>query len=79
MEFCHFFQIFQLLQLPNSLSERKNALDCGAGIGRITGNLLTRFFDNVDLVEQNPKFLEQAQLYLKSSIHKIGQFYPTGK
>jgi protein N-terminal methyltransferase len=61
------------------LSERKYALDCGAGIGRITGNLLTKYFETVDLVEQNPKFLEQAKLYLKSSLNKVGQFYSAGK
>ncbi|OXU28135.1 hypothetical protein TSAR_005012 [Trichomalopsis sarcophagae] len=67
-----------LFQLPDQLSERKNALDCGAGIGRITGNLLTKFFDTVDLVEQNPKFLEQAKQYLKKSIGKVGEFHSVG-
>lgn len=54
------------------------ALDCGAGIGRVTGNLLTHFFEKVDLVEQNPKFLEQAKFYLKNSLSKVGQFYSIG-
>ena len=37
-------------------------LDCGAGIGRISKHLLQRHFSTVDLVEQNPKFLEQVGL-----------------
>lgn len=41
------------------------ALDCGAGIGRITKHLLQRHFQSIDLVEQNPKFLEKARDYLK--------------
>jgi len=58
--------------------ERQRALDCGAGIGRITGNMLVNYFDTVDLVEQNPKFLEQAKTYLKKSMGKIGNFYSVG-
>lgn len=58
---------------------RTQALDCGAGIGRITKNLLTNFFDKVDLVEQNPAFLEQAKSYLGPTLnHKIGEYYPVG-
>ena len=39
-------------------------LDCGAGIGRVTKNLLLPLFDTVDMVEQNPDFLEKAKVYL---------------
>ncbi|XP_011506450.1 PREDICTED: N-terminal Xaa-Pro-Lys N-methyltransferase 1-B [Ceratosolen solmsi marchali] len=67
-----------LFQFPGLLPGRNYALDCGAGIGRITGNLLTKYFKTVDLVEQNPKFLEQAKLYLKNSLHRVGQFYSIG-
>ena len=38
--------------------------DCGAGIGRVTKNLLLPLFDTVDMVEQNPDFLEKAKVYL---------------
>ncbi|KAK2580985.1 hypothetical protein KPH14_006045 [Odynerus spinipes] len=68
----------------NKLFELKNppsktfALDCGAGIGRITKNLLIKHFKRVDLVEQNPKFLETAKTYLNTCISRIGEFYPTG-
>lgn len=68
----------------NTLFELENppskfiALDCGAGIGRITKNLLVKHFKHVDLVEQNPKFLETAKTYLNPCISRIGEFYPIG-
>eukprot|EP00096_Caligus_rogercresseyi_P003800 TRINITY_DN1745_c0_g1_i1.p1 TRINITY_DN1745_c0_g1~~TRINITY_DN1745_c0_g1_i1.p1 ORF type:complete len:229 (-),score=47.87 TRINITY_DN1745_c0_g1_i1:2-688(-) len=43
------------------------ALDCGAGIGRISRNLLSKHFMKVDIVEQSPKFLEQAKIYCGNS------------
>lgn len=70
-----------LRQLFKSKSppERCYALDCGAGIGRITKHLLTEFFDRVDLVEQNPDFLEQAKQYLGSKLQdRIGNYYSIG-
>lgn len=42
--------------------------DCGAGIGRVTKNLLLPLFDTVDLVEQNPDFLERAKDYIVSEL-----------
>ena len=52
--YCYF--ISQLENAPG----KGRALDCGAGIGRITRYLLKRHYKNVDLVEQNKKFLEKA-------------------
>lgn len=37
------------------------ALDCGAGIGRVTSTVLLPLFDLVDLVEPVPSFVKQAQ------------------
>ncbi|XP_030471306.1 alpha N-terminal protein methyltransferase 1 isoform X3 [Syzygium oleosum] len=37
------------------------ALDCGSGIGRVTKNLLIRFFAEVDLLEPVSHFLEAAR------------------
>ncbi|GAA6023837.1 hypothetical protein JCM10207_005391 [Rhodosporidiobolus poonsookiae] len=37
------------------------ALDCGAGIGRVTSTVLLPLFDTVDLVEPVPSFVERAQ------------------
>ena len=52
--------IYQLENAPG----KARALDCGAGIGRITKYLLKRHFKDIDLVEQNKKFLEKAVEYL---------------
>ena len=46
----------------------RRVLDCGAGIGRVSKRLLLPLFSEVDLLEQNPTFLEKAKTYLVSSI-----------
>jgi len=56
---------------------RGRALDCGAGIGRITKHLLTKFFDTVDLVEQDEHFLEKGREYLKDN-PRVGTLYCSG-
>lgn len=66
-----------LFELKTSPS-RTFALDCGAGIGRITKNLLLNHFKYIDLVEQNPKFLEVAKTCLKSYSTRIGNYYSIG-
>ncbi|XP_045471270.1 N-terminal Xaa-Pro-Lys N-methyltransferase 1-B-like [Harmonia axyridis] len=55
------------------------ALDCGAGIGRVTKHLLIDSFNKVDLVEQNGNFLNKAKAYIGSQAdEKIGNLYSTG-
>ncbi|XP_066592328.1 N-terminal Xaa-Pro-Lys N-methyltransferase 1-B isoform X2 [Prorops nasuta] len=66
--------LFQLDDPPGKTC----ALDCGAGIGRVTKNLLVKWFKQVDLVEQNKKFIDTAKSGLSSYSNKIGQFYNTG-
>ncbi|KAG2181659.1 hypothetical protein INT44_008474 [Umbelopsis vinacea] len=62
--------------------DKTYACDCGAGIGRVTKEFLLRVpFAKVDLVEQTPKFVEQAKHeYLKEEIEagKIGNLYCMG-
>ncbi|XP_075168134.1 alpha N-terminal protein methyltransferase 1-like [Haematobia irritans] len=73
---------------------KKYALDCGAGIGRVTKNLLMPLFEKVDMVEQDPAFAERAREYCTTDmgstlgypkrlgeIHNIGlqEFIPTPK
>ncbi|KAH8402089.1 hypothetical protein KR009_009699 [Drosophila setifemur] len=48
----------------------KLALDCGAGIGRVSKNLLQPRFSRVDIVEQDPAFAEKAREYC--SIEETG-------
>ncbi|CAG9826031.1 unnamed protein product [Diabrotica balteata] len=69
-----------LKQLFNSKDPpgREYAIDCGAGIGRISKFLLTEMFDKVDMVEQNAAFLEQAKKYLGPKIAKVPNCYSVG-
>lgn len=57
-----FLNLF-LMSKANPLG-RHRALDCGAGIGRVTKNLLLCYFSKVDMVEQNNAFLEQSYGYM---------------
>ncbi|KAK7363234.1 hypothetical protein VNO77_05368 [Canavalia gladiata] len=57
------------------------ALDCGSGIGRVTKNLLIRYFNEVDLLEPVSHFLEAARETLapgghtNSDLHKAVNFF----
>jgi len=49
-----------------------HALDCGAGIGRVTKLLLSTLFEKVDMLEQTEKFLASADDYLGEEVkHKV--------
>lgn len=71
------------LQFLNDLFKMKpspqtqRALDCGAGIGRITKNVLINYFQTVDLVEQDENFVQKANEYL-SSCGQIGRIHRMG-
>lgn len=66
-------QLFRLKVAPG----KERAIDCGAGIGRITKNLLFNHFKKVDLVEQDPAFVAQARTALEAHSH-MGNFYCSG-
>lgn len=57
------------------------ALDCGSGIGRVTKNLLLRYFYEVDLLEPVSHFLEAARESLTGGdimvpdMHKAANFF----
>ncbi|KAJ9140904.1 hypothetical protein P3X46_031496 [Hevea brasiliensis] len=59
------------------------ALDCGSGIGRITKNLLLRYFNEVDLLEPVSHFLDVAreslvyENHMASDTHKATNFFCT--
>lgn len=65
-------KLFQMEDGPSN----DRALDCGAGIGRITENLLCKHFKHVDMVEQNEKFLEKAKLICRGT--NVENFYCVG-
>lgn len=55
---------------------RFTSTDCGAGIGRITKNLLSQLFDEVDILEQNPIFVDKAREYLSGG--RVKNFFAKG-
>lgn len=57
--------------------ERKRALDCGAGIGRVTKGLLVNFFESVDMAEQDETFCETARTYIGET-ERLGEIHNTG-
>lgn len=40
------------------------ALDCGAGIGRVTKNLLLPLFEKVDMVDVVPELINKSDEYI---------------
>lgn len=54
------------------------SIDMGAGIGRVTRDVLHKFSDKVDLVEPVKPFVEQMRLELKPIEDKIGTIYEVG-
>ncbi|KNC23665.1 Alpha N-terminal protein methyltransferase 1 [Lucilia cuprina] len=52
-----------LRELKIKDAHKKYALDCGAGIGRVSKNLLMPMFGKVDMVEQDPTFAAKAKDY----------------
>lgn len=52
------------------------ALDCGAGIGRVTKHLLLEYFDIVDVLDQCHKYVAAAREYIASD--RVGQYLAVG-
>ena len=50
------------------------ALDCGAGIGRVTEYVLCNFFKEIDLVEKDKKFIDKCKIKFSSN-DKIKNIY----
>lgn len=61
---------------------RRRALDCGAGIGRVTRFLLLPMFDRVDAVEQCARFASEMPAYIAAggaaSASKLGTVHNCG-
>lgn len=54
------------------------AVDCGAGIGRITKFLLIPNFQQVDIIEPDEKFLNTVSDFVGEDKKKIGRLYKVG-
>ncbi|XP_047330837.1 alpha N-terminal protein methyltransferase 1 [Impatiens glandulifera] len=78
-------EVFLNTLLSDLFADRRNgklvALDCGAGIGRVTRNLLIRYFNEVDLLEPVAHFLDTARENMApenlpvDNTHKAVNFY----
>ncbi|XP_053229550.1 N-terminal Xaa-Pro-Lys N-methyltransferase 1 isoform X1 [Podarcis raffonei] len=66
-----------LLDEPNRTGTSR-ALDCGAGIGRITKRLLLPLFGTVDMVDVTADFLNQARTYLGEEGRRVRNYYCCG-
>lgn len=55
---------------PNGIQRNgeTRALDCGSGIGRVTKHVLLKFFQKVDLLEQNKAFLDKSKEYIGEEV-----------
>ena len=67
-----------MLQGPNAKTKTEHALDCGAGIGRITKLFLSTIFTKVDMVELNQEFLDQARNYMGERAQKLDRLFCSG-
>ncbi|BFZ19971.1 hypothetical protein BsWGS_23010 [Bradybaena similaris] len=54
------------------------ALDCGAGIGRITKRLLLPIFDRVDMVEQDKHFCDTAREFIGPESSRVSNIFCSG-
>ena len=63
-------------------SSYSHAVDCGAGIGRVTKNLLTKLFTKTDLVDPiesfNKDVMEGEYLRVEREAGKLGQVFTMG-
>eukprot|EP01029_Cantina_marsupialis_P023822 TRINITY_DN60013_c0_g2_i1.p1 TRINITY_DN60013_c0_g2~~TRINITY_DN60013_c0_g2_i1.p1 ORF type:complete len:257 (+),score=49.42 TRINITY_DN60013_c0_g2_i1:300-1070(+) len=65
-DIAHSEKLLALLKEHNKGFRMKRALDCGAGIGRISKQFLVKHFEEVDIVEQSVRLCESAPKYVGS-------------
>ncbi|KIY98925.1 hypothetical protein MNEG_9034 [Monoraphidium neglectum] len=74
---AHESQVFKTHLKAAAGGKRKlTAVDCGAGVGRVTQELLLHHFHMVDLLEPSQHLLKKAQKSLKLAV--AGKNYPEG-
>ncbi|KAI5959725.1 uncharacterized protein KGF55_004957 [Candida pseudojiufengensis] len=75
-----FLRKLQTRMQPPTADQPKITIDMGAGIGRITRDLLWKISDSVDLLEPVKPFVNQIPIELKlvKEKGKLGDIYPIG-
>ncbi|XP_068620924.1 alpha N-terminal protein methyltransferase 1-like [Battus philenor] len=63
--------IFAINNAPNT----NLAIDCGAGIGRITKHLLLPIFRQVDVIEPDEKFINKVREFVGEDNKKVRKLY----
>ena len=56
------------------MAEPCRAVDCGSGIGRVTKAILLRLFQQVDMVDVNASFLEEAPRYIGAESSRVDRY-----
>ena len=67
-----------IFQVGNGKTNNHRALDCGAGIGRITKRLLLPMFQTVDMVELSRKFLDASHQFIGEQVSRVDKFICSG-
>ncbi|ESP00889.1 hypothetical protein LOTGIDRAFT_225615 [Lottia gigantea] len=68
----------QFMKISGGKVDNKRALDCGAGIGRITKRLLLPMFETVDMVELNQHFLKEARTFIGDDSKRVENLFCSG-
>ncbi|CEF69051.1 Alpha N-terminal protein methyltransferase 1 [Strongyloides ratti] len=66
------------LRSKKLFSQMDRALDCGAGIGRVTKYTLMPYFKTVDMVDVIESFIENSKKYLGSDDERVGNKFICG-
>lgn len=73
-----YFICVLILQSSRGSVASTYALDCGAGIGRITKRLLLPIFDKVDMVEQDKHFCDTAREFIGPESSRVNNIFCSG-
>lgn len=65
-------------QMADHQIRNERACDCGAGIGRVSAGFLLKLFDQVDLIEPNKAFLDEAKKHIANSETRVGKYIAKG-
>lgn len=70
--------LFRFIRDSPAKTGTARALDCGAGIGRITKRLLLPLFKTVDMVDVTEDFLNKAKTYLGEEGRRVRNYFCCG-